>query len=365
MKATSPFARVPLMALGMLALLAAMWAGLVRIGWALPPLRPNWIANHGPLMISGFLGTVISLERAVALASLSTGLNRRWPYLAPMLAGLGALSILIGLPDPVGRTLIAIGSLGMVLIFAAINRARPDWAHATMGVGALLWLMGNILWLLGQPVYHVVPWWAGFLVLTISGERLELARVLLLKRTTLVLFLAANGFFLASLLLSLADLGTGVRFGGIGLIAIALWLLRFDIARKTIQQTGLTRFIAACLLPGYVWLAAAGGLWLYWGERFVAGPLYDAMLHSIMLGFVFSLIFGHAPLIVPAVMNVAVPYRPAFYAHLALLHLSLILRVAGDLASSPALRMWGGMLNVIALLLFLANTARAARQSAY
>ena len=33
-------ARFPLMALGLLALLTALWGGLVRLGWVLPPLCP-------------------------------------------------------------------------------------------------------------------------------------------------------------------------------------------------------------------------------------------------------------------------------------------------------------------------------------
>jgi hypothetical protein len=61
--------RLPLLGLAGAALLAGLWAGLVRLGWAVPPGHPAWVANHGPLMISGFLGTLISLERAVALAA--------------------------------------------------------------------------------------------------------------------------------------------------------------------------------------------------------------------------------------------------------------------------------------------------------
>lgn len=60
-------ARFPLMALGMLALLAGVWAGLLRLGWGLPLLRHTLPTAHGPLMVPGFLGTLISLERAVAL----------------------------------------------------------------------------------------------------------------------------------------------------------------------------------------------------------------------------------------------------------------------------------------------------------
>jgi CHASE2 domain-containing sensor protein len=36
-----------LMALAMLALLAALWAGLMRLGWGWPPLRPTLTAAGG------------------------------------------------------------------------------------------------------------------------------------------------------------------------------------------------------------------------------------------------------------------------------------------------------------------------------
>ena len=73
--------RLPLLALAVLALLAALWAGLLRIGWAVPSFAPGLALAYGPLIVAGFLSTLISLERAVAL-------ERRWVYLAP-LGGLG------------------------------------------------------------------------------------------------------------------------------------------------------------------------------------------------------------------------------------------------------------------------------------
>lgn len=51
------------------------------------------------------------------------------------------------------------------------------------------------------------------------------------------------------------------------------------------------------------------------------------------------------------------PFRSAFYSHLALLHLSLALRVVGDLAAWWPGRLCGGLLNVVAVLLFLGNMA--------
>jgi hypothetical protein len=69
-----------------------------------------------------------------------------------------------------------------------------------------------------------------------------------------------------------------------------------------------------------------------------------------------SMIFGHAPIIFPSILGRSLNYRPVFYAHLILLHLSLVLRVVGDFALTMPLRQWGAMFNVIAILLFLFTT---------
>ena len=352
-------AQAPLMLMSAVALLAGLWAGLLRLGWAVPPLGAQVLGNHGPLMVNGFLGTVISLERAVALGR-NLGGRRRY-MIVPVLAGLSGLALLLPLPPFVARGLATAAALGLVGIFIVIYRLQPGADHAVLGLAAVLWAIGNVLWLAGWPVPRVVAWWAGFLVLTIAGERLELARVLLMARAARGMFLGIVGLFCAGLVLSLVAPDAGLRLAGLGLVALGAWLLRFDIARITIRREGLTRFIAACLLPGYVWLLIGGSLWIFYGASFAAGPIYDALLHTLFLGFVMSMIFGHAPVIIPAVMGVRIPYRPAFYAHLLLLHVSLILRVAGDLLPNWPARRWGGMLNEVAILLFLAVTIMAAR----
>ena len=53
-------------------------------------------------------------------------------------------------------------------------------------------------------------------------------------------------------------LTAGDAGAGPGLLGLPLWLMRQDVARRTVKGSGLTRFIAVCLLSGYVWLAVGG-----------------------------------------------------------------------------------------------------------
>jgi hypothetical protein len=95
-----------------------------------------------------------------------------------------------------------------------------------------------------------------------------------------------------------------------------------------------------------------------------AGPSYDAILHAVFVGFVLSMVFGHAPLILPAVARIALPFHRVLYAPLLLLHIGLLARCSGDLALVPWLRQAGGLLNALALVAFVAGALWARRQAA-
>jgi hypothetical protein len=140
------------------------------------------------------------------------------------------------------------------------------------------------------------------------------------------------------------------------MLALSLWFLKNDLATRNIRHSNpLTRYIATCLFGGFIWLGLSGIIYLYFGALY-AGPLYDAAVHALFVGFVISMIFGHAPIIFPAILGLPVTFYRAFYGHLILLHLSLILRITGDLTNLVAVRKWGGLLNEVAILLFLGMT---------
>ena len=146
-----------------------------------------------------------------------------------------------------------------------------------------------------------------------------------------------------------------LRLACVLLVALAVWLARYDIASRTVRASGLTRYIAVCLLSGYAWLGFGGLALAVAGSG--APDLWDAALHAVMLGFVFSMVFGHAPVILPAVLRVAFPYNAMLYAPFVVLHASLALRIAGDVFRAPAWRAAGAAGNAAAIVLFIATAA--------
>jgi hypothetical protein len=182
--------------------------------------------------------------------------------------------------------------------------------------------------------------------------------VLRRSRAVVLAFTVLMALFAAGAALSYAWPDVGFRMLSAGALGLAAWLFRYDIARRTIRQAELTRFIAAALLSGYAWLFVGGALGL-WSGFVPAGPRYDAVLHAVFVGFVFSMIFGHAPIILPAVLGVKVPWRPRFYVHLVALHLAMGLRVAGDLLELHEVRKLGAWGSAVAIVLFIAGTAWA------
>jgi hypothetical protein len=238
---------LPFLFLAILALLAALWAGLMRLGWQLPALTPALALAHGPLMISGFLGTLITLERAVAI-------RQKWMYLPPLLAGLGWLVTVLIRTLPLGPFLLTLASLGGVAILIEMTRREFALHTVTMLLGMLAWFIGNLLWLLGWQIFQVVFFWQAFLILTIVGERLELSRVLRPSRNQQNLFGIIILVFLAGIIVSIFNSQIGTRLNGAAFLFLALWSVRNDLAWRNLKhKLPLTRYIAWCLALGLTW----------------------------------------------------------------------------------------------------------------
>lgn len=348
----TPF-RLTLLIPGGLGLLAGLDAALLLLGLPAPITTDRLPDIHGPLMVFAFLGTLIALERAVAR-------GRGWAYLAPGALGLGGIAALSPLPLIIGQGLITVGFALQIVIYRSVWRRHQQIYLAVQTLGAVSAFAAALLWLAGVPVPHLTPWMAAYLILTIAGERIELSRLARTSERPEQIAYWISLVIFAAPVLALLHLEAGQMLLGAALVALVIWLWNNDIARGTIHAKGLPRFTAACLLAGYGWLAVAGFMWILQAP-ILDGRAYDAVLHAVFLGFVMSMIFAHAAIILPAVIRKPLPYRAVFWVPAALLHASLLLRVAvGDLRDQVWAVSLGGALNIAAVLLFVICAATSA-----
>ena len=336
-----------------LSLLGGIAGGLARLGQVLPAaVHTDWSARaavaHAALMIGGFLGTVIGIERAMAV-------KRRSAFVAPMASGLGGLCLLFGNPALAAQLLVLAGVAFVLVNVVVVTRQRA--AHTVLLlIAALAWLTGNVLSATAAGSAAVLPWWFAFLVMTIAAERLEMTRLMRRRPGAQASLYAVLAALLAGAALSAFAAVPGGLLYGVALSLLAVWLGVYDIAWHTVRAQGLSRYMAICLLGGYAWLAVAG---VAWAATALGLPARDLALHALGLGFVFSMIMGHAPVILPAVARVKLQFGAAFYVPLALLHLSLVVRLGVGLIDAP-MRSLGASLNAAAVALFAATVVGAA-----
>ncbi len=339
---------------GLFSLVAGVLSGLARAGGPLPEHVYTHALAHGPLMICGVLGLLIGLERAVAL-------EKFWAFGAPALALAGTGAALTPGGLPVAAWIYVVSAAWLLAVSLTLSRRGPGLAANVMALGVAAWLAGAGNWALGQSMNASAVLWICFPVLLVSGERVELAARFRMGRLGAALFLlpAASLVLGAVLYARMSALGDDGQYLilpsmlnlAVGLCGLALWLFRYDILFSQIHSPGQPRFMALCLLGGYIWLFLAGIL-------VMASFNYDAVLHAVFLGFVFSMIFAHAPIIFPALVGKAMRFSRLFYIHAVLLHVSLIVRFAGDLGSSFEMRRLGAWLGAGALAVFLGNNAQ-------
>lgn len=347
--------RLPFLVPGGVALLAGLDAALMLLGLPAPVSAARLPDVHGMLLVLGFVGTLISLERAVAL-------GHRAGYLAPGLLGAGAVLLVSPAPMPLGRAALLAGTAAMVGVYVPLWRRQRDDAVLVQALGAVLATGAATLWLAGVAVPTLLPWLVGFVVLTIAGERLELARIAMGPGAgrTLVLLSAA---LVVTVTASLLWPALGTPAVGLGLVVLVAWLATHDVARRTVGSRGLVRFMAASMLAGYFWLAVAGAVWAVGGPA-AEGVRYDAVVHAVFLGFTLSMVIAHAPVILPAVLRRPMPYHPVMLVPAAVLHASLALRLwVGDSLGVPLAWQVGGALNIASLLGFVAVVAWSVTRS--
>lgn len=338
-----------------LALLVGLDAALLLLEPPAPVRTDGLPDVHGMLLVLGFVGTLVALERAVALHH-TAGLA------APALLGAGAVLLLVPAPVGLGRAVLLLGTAALTAVHLPLWRRGRDDTVLVQAVGATHAITASILLLGDAPVPGLVPWLTGFVLLTIAGERRELARLGTGPGSAPLLVLFSVGLT-AALVSTLLWPDPGYPFLGAVVLGLTGWLAGTDVARRTLHGRGAPRFSAACMLAGYAWLAVAGAVWLLGDPG--KGAAYDAVVHAVFLGFTMSVVMAHAPTVLPAALRVPLPYRAAMWVPTVLLHGGLVARIwLGDGLGLERAWQIGGGAGLAALLGFVATAAWSAATAA-
>lgn len=360
MKATRPASQtrrvIALLAPCGLALLMGLNAALVLLGVPAPLSGERFAAAHGVLLTVGFLEALVSLESAVSL-------KRLWAYCAPGALALGALLVLTGLPMLVGQIVMLVGCVLLLANYSVLWGRKHEPVVAVQMAGAFAALGAVIIWTGGVSIPDLFAWLATFLVATIAAERVIIARYGSLKLSATARSRWESGSIVLAAMLALAcPLTTiwtelGLRVFAALLIVLAVWLAVGDCARTDLRARGSRRFTGVMVLLSYVWLVVAGVLMM---NPSLSGLHYDALLHSLFIGFVMTMVVAHVPTYLPFLLEVHFRFTAGFWVVAAVLNLGLVFRIGADLVGSESGQRIGGVINIAALLGLVAVAVWAA-----
>ncbi|RPI19813.1 MAG: hypothetical protein EHM58_00020 [Ignavibacteriae bacterium] len=324
-----------------LSLIFGIITGWFRIGWEFSSAA-SW-PEHGAIMTGGFVGTLICLERTISF-------KYKAALIIPIISSLSIVFFLLKYND-IAYWMLLTASLGLCVVYFIIYFEHSELYILIMTAGAFTWLIGNIFLIQTHFYPNAVMWWIAFLFFTILGERLELSRYLMIKFWQKILLIIFLALYVTGILMPFH--GSGGYLTAISLIGSGLWLYKYDMAKKSLIKEGQHFYSGIVLLAGYAWLIITGVL-MAWGAY--SGLFYDAVLHSFFLGFAFSMIFAHAPIILPGILKLQINiFNRSLYLWFILLQLSLIMRIASVLDPVIFSKQIGGLLNGVAISGFIIN----------
>jgi hypothetical protein len=162
-----------------------------------------------------------------------------------------------------------------------------------LGLSAIFYILGFELYEKNRLL--AIDFWSLFFIFTILGERYELIKNF--KKISKI-----SKYLIFSSILLLPFLQKFYPLKGIILVGLSCIFIITDIALINLRKTEPFRFTAYCILAGYIWL-------IIYGLSFIIPNInYDLRIHSLLLGFVFSMVFAHARMILPSILKTTIKF---------------------------------------------------------
>ncbi|WP_420578275.1 hypothetical protein [Ekhidna sp.] len=305
-------------------LILGLFTGLSRFGLIYFPLS----FHHGVLMLNGFGGGVITVERLLSKP------NDRWILIGLILLISGLTLYLMGFEFGLLLVAVNVGILFLKETLQLVEKRSQNGVYQL--VGLLSWFIGNLKFYQNGFYPAAVPFWIVFILMLIVGTRLSKMG----KEDVISLVLSFAIFFS----FWLGFHGYGQAIYGIGLIALSVRLGYLESKYKG-------KHLAAVLMA-YSWLLIAGISSLFSDYILYS---YDLVLHAFFLGFFFSMIFINAPDALLKKLGLEeMKTHPNFL--VVFLSIGLFARlIIGDLFQIQLARNIGGILNLLAIILYVTS----------
>jgi hypothetical protein len=302
-------------------LILGLFTGFSRFGLIYFPLS----FHHGVLMLNGFAGGVITVERLLSKP------NDRWILIGLILLISGLTLYLMGFEF--GLLLVAanIAILFLKETYVLIEKQSQNGVYQL--VGLLSWFIGNLKFYQNGFYPAAVPFFIVFILMLIVGTRL----CKMGKEDVIGLVLSFAIFFS----FWLGFHGYGQAIYGVGLALLGIRLAYLEI------KNGSKHLLA--LVVAYCWLLITGISSLFSDHILYS---YDLVLHALFLGFFFSMIFINAPDALLKKLGLeSLKTYPNFW--VLFLAFGLIIRlIVGDLFQVQVARNVGGFLNLLTIILY-------------
>jgi hypothetical protein len=348
-----------IMALGGLLFLMAAATGIWRIALTrgvLMPRIPEWLPPHGHLMLGGFLAAVIMFERIIALR-----IHRLiW---VPYAYVISALFLPTGSRAALVVHLIALAGwiVHRWMAYRQFGKYEKPLVEsvAYVTLSAALTHPGGLI---ASPLVALTA--LAFPVVTILVERLELSLNFRKNgaRALLWSLIVWCGLWILSSRIAVPH----IRWMGVATLVIAAGCIRYDqtLWVKT-SAFQLHSFLRRALTVAYVWFILSA-LAMVAASYLPGAVMKDILFHLLGLGFIFTMILAHAPLILPAAIGKLPPFSVPVIPF-AIFQLWTVVRILSDLMVANSIRIWmsagwiTGILHLVTFIYYMALIVRRLR----
>lgn len=316
------------------AVVLGVWRIALTRGFVLPSI-PEILPPHGNVMVGAFLGTLIIFERMFALPI-------KWLVWVPYAWGLSALTIHL---DFIGfKILNLIALLGWGVHRFIAYKTFKNFFNPLVEFIAYIALSTALFHEngLARSVESALSG-LSFAIAVIGVERIELTLSSQRKSAKLV-YVSLIIYLLLSILNSLfyiiplQAIGIALFLVGLGLIYNdSVIIMAFKGAGFGITKTPLHKFSRQTLMVAYVWLLFSAISITFW--ELIQSVAKDVVFHSIGLGFIFTMILSHAPVVLGSTLA-KMPKRAPSIILFYLFQVMTAVRILADLLVSNFIELW-------------------------